>query len=287
MIYLRHQRDILRNLRFRMRDTGGNRWEDAEIHFAINSGLRKWAGRVLVPFRYDYGDITGYPITLPSYIDPRYIRPYIEDSAYSYLDVSYLADQDTYQPLPGHTVEVDTSGNRIMRLTSLPYTVDLRIFFWLNNGEVPWDNVDLNATIDADDTSLVVDVTGNDMPYIAECGYVYINDEWMQYRGITRGSSQITLTNLVRGFYGTTAAEQAADSIVYWGIAADRADLFDQLYYHARAELHSLFLTDGSETERSQHEFNMRYFQQMADEFWPGYVSGFQPKINIEIPETL
>ena len=89
----------------------------------------------------------------------------------------------------------------------------------------------------------------------------------MAYGGYSVGATTTTLTNLVRGINETVAASHTSTTNIYFGIAAHRQDLYDQLINQVTAKLHALFLTNASPQETEHHVFQVRYYQQLADEF--------------------
>jgi hypothetical protein len=103
----------------------------------------------------------------------------------------------------------------------------------------------------------------------------------MQYAGVTEGASTLTLTNLVRGVNGTTAASHTAPATVYWGIAMDDNGLWRQLLDQARAHLMEYWLSNPSSREVGHYEKQMVFFQQRADAFWRRYTSGRQTKFRL------
>jgi hypothetical protein len=107
---------------------------------------------------------------------------------------------------------------------------------------------------------------------------VKIEQEWLQYAGVTLGASTTTLNNLVRGCFDTTAAAHNTTTAVNFGVAVHRMDLYQQLYAHATAFLHGLYLTDAGVTEKEVHQWGIRYWQQMADDYWKTYTPARSPQ---------
>lgn len=270
--FLETQVDVLTQVRQRIRDTANRRWTQTEVYNAINDGLRKWQTRVLIPFVYtltDGLDFATYTYALPWYVVPplnvefrRLI--YLDGLQVQFSDVEY-----TYQEVPAWRLEPDGSGGQVLRLEISPFDADARVIWWAVNGPVPLTVPTLSANIT---TTTATTCTIAATPIIGNAGYVKIDSEWMQYSGYTQTSSTTTLQNLVRGVNGTTAATHTSATSVYWGIAAHRLDLFTQLYEEVLAGLHNLFLQDASPKETEHHTFQVRYHQQIADEYWKMYV---------------
>lgn len=266
--YLRSQDDLLADLRALMRDPAGQRWSDEEIYRAINRALLSWHGRVAVNHYYTLPG--GYSSATYAYSLPGYIRPPVVAEVKRWIPYTeYTLDVQTtftWQELPSFT-EPDGAGGLILRLVQPPRNLDGRVRWRLPNGPVPLALAELgeSCALTADSLTLTGDVD------IADAGYVKCENEWMAYAGVTRGSATV-LQNLLRGLYGTTAAAHNDGEKVAWGVAVDSLGLFQQLYDQTAAHLHELYLTDGNEKERMNHEKMMGFHQQRADEFWRRYL---------------
>lgn len=274
--FLRTQSDLLEELEIRMRSTDNDRWSTAEMYVAINATIRRWAQRVRVPFLYTISggwSGTSFTLSLPDYIDPRFIRPQISTEAND-ANVEIDSDYETYVDIPGYWVEPSTSGN-VLRLNTIPYTADGRILFWAAPGHIPSSP----GTVAADSTtSMTVTLTDMRLPL---CGYIKVNSEWIQYAGMTTSGTVATLSNLIRGVNGTTTATQSNGDNVDWGVPVDRLDLYEQMMAQSSAVLYQMFLTDAAPAERDKFQWNMRYAQQQADEYWASYSSGYEPQLRI------
>ncbi|MBK8467761.1 MAG: hypothetical protein IPL32_18270 [Chloracidobacterium sp.] len=271
---LQTQAEILARIKAIMRDSSNNRWTNVEIYEALNQSLSKWVGRVSVPSVYTIPD--GWQSNVYAYALPHYIRGHIDvqQKAYTGVQVGDITvDPEngafTWVDVPAWEVEPDGSGGEVLRLGALPYSVDGRVIFWAANGPVPTTVPTTSAAItDVAATSLTL--TG--VPMIGASGFIKIDQEWMSYAGYTQSATITTLQNLVRGLNGTTAATHLITTACYWGVAAFRADLFSQLNDQIRAFLFALFLTDASPLEKEHHTFQMRFWQQSADEYWRRFV---------------
>lgn len=279
--FLETQADVLTQVRQRVRDTANRRWSQTEVYNAVNDSLRKWSTKVFTPFIYTLPD--GFDIATYTYALPWYITPPIdvETRRLIYLDglqIQFADTEYTYQDVPAYRIESDGSGGQTLRLEIQPYDADARVIWWGTNGPVPLTVPTLNANIT---TTTATTCTIGATPIIGPSGYIKIDDEWMQYSGYTQASSTTTLQNLIRGVNGTTAATHTSGTSVYWGIAAHRVDLFTQLYEDTLAAMHNLFLQDASPKEIEHHTFQVRYHQQVADEFWRKYTPNRPPKMRL------
>lgn len=279
---LRTQLELYTNIRQRMRDTANRRWTQQEAYNAINDGLAQWHNRVFVPFLYSLTD--GFATGDYEYALPWYITEPIDVEAYRTIFLNGLpvelaaGTQSTWQNVPAYRLEPDGAGGQLLRLEIAPYDTDARVIWWSNNGPVPATIATLNANIT---TTTATTCTIASAPVIGNAGYIRIDDEWIAYSGYTQASSVTTLQNLLRGVNGTAAATHTSSTSVYWGIAAHRQDLFNQLYESAMAAMHNLFLQDAAPKEIEHHTFQVRYHQQVADEYWRRYIPNRPAKMRL------
>jgi len=270
--YLRSQTALLADIEARVRDTANSRWSEVEIYNAINDALQTWQQRVRVPHLYTLSNglsATDYEYALPAYIHPPIVVQ-VQRTHPTTIAID-LSDTTTYtwQDLPGWEYEPDGSGGMKLRLTYPPYDLDARVIWYAPNSRIP-------TTIPSTSGSTAADATALTLSSAVDCdetGYVFVGAEWMFYAGVTRAAGTITLNNLVRGLYGTTAALHNTSSACAWGVAAPTTALFAQLIDQAMANLHALFLVDGASKERGRHSENMMYYQQRADAYWARHIS--------------
>ncbi len=279
--YLKTQLELLADVRRRMRDPEGNRWTDEEVYVAINDCLLTWNKRVTIPHLYTLSD--GWVAGTSDYALPSYIRGAIDPQQKRYSsrwpNVSGIGlEAETWVDMPSFSLEPDGTGGQVLRLDFSPATDDARLIWWSHNGPVPLSAPALNATIDSDDTSLVLSTAVSD---IDPAGYIKIDSEWLHYAGVAVGTSTTTLSNLLRACNGTTAASHTSTTSVYWGVGCHRSDLYGQLYNHCRGFLHGLFLTDGAESEKTHHERQAMYYSDMANRFWRGYTPNRKTKLRL------
>lgn len=272
---LRSQADLLVAIKQRDRDTSSARWTATESYNAINDAVQRWGQRVTIPLLYSLPN--GYTAGTFAYSLPWYIRPpfmvqqrRVMGAAYSGTPI--IVDDitvTTWVDIPAWTLEPDGLGGQSIRIDINPLSLDGRIMWYGQNGLVPTTLPVLSAPIGAADTSLTVAA----IPQIGPAGYVKIDAEWMAYSGTTVTATTTTLLNLIRGLNGTTATIHIIASPVAWGIAVLRDELYQQLFNQVYANLHNLYLTNAAPAETQNHIFQVRWYQQLADEFWKSYVS--------------
>lgn len=279
--FLKTQTELLQDMRRRMRDPDGARWPDYEVYTGINDCLLTWHNRVTIPHLYTVPG--GWVAGQSDYTLPAYIRGHLDPQQRRYSsNLPYIlgvsSDADTWVDVQAFTVEPDGSGGQVLRFDFSPGSDDGRVIWWSHNGPVPLSAPTLSATIDSDDTSLVLASAVSD---IDQAGYIKIDSEWLHYSGVSYGASTTTLSNLLRGVNSTTAATHTSSTSVSWGVGCHRADLFGQLYNATRSFLHALFLTDAADSERTHHERQAMYYADMARGFWRSYVPNRKPKMRL------
>ncbi len=281
--HLRPQNTIQSELEARLRDTSNARWTDAELYRSINDAILRWSGRVSLPFVYTItgGGVNGtVEYSLPDYMGKR-IQPQRRVYA-SYVN----EDDETYEfvwaDVQGYSVEPDGAGGQKLRLQwdegALGTTSDARILWWGEQGTIPVTIPTVQTTINSTATSLILSAIVD----IGQSGYVYVDKEWIEYSGFSDNGTYTTLTNLVRGINNTTAASHTQSSAsVYFGIAMPELRLLENLYFQSMANAYAYGLTDSNETERTRYEWNMRYYQQLADEFWMRWMPTVSPQMRL------
>lgn len=282
-IILRTQTEVLDDIKNRVRDTNNDRWTSLEKSIALNDALLTWHGRVSIPHIYTIsgGWVAGtYEYDLPDYIDANAMQPQMKNLVpWGYYGIRVdVEESETWIDITGWTVEPTATNTRKLRFDISPYSVDARIIWWGRQGPLPSTIPTLSSDMTASDTTLTIGST----PTIHDYGWVKIDSEWIQYAGVTRGTSTTTLNNLVRAQNNTTAATHSNGANVTWGVAAHRQDLLQQLYDQARAYLHEMYLATAGEQERDLHERMVSYYQQKSDLYWRRYVPVKMPRIVID-----
>lgn len=269
---------MIADLSQRMRDPLFARWNEAEVRNAINDSLRTWNGRVRLPMVYTLTDgwSTGsYSVTLPDYVSepltPQFQAPAIYGLA---ANNDSVADSDrVWSDMPAFAVDPDGAGGRTLRVDRL---VDApgRVLYWVEQGDLPTGDGAISGSHTATVTTLTLASLESTTP---THGAVLLNgSEWAFYAGVDWDNNQ--LLNVQRGVSGG-ASSLSNGATVQWGIAAPEMRLFNQLYDQAISYLHSLFLTDASNQERSQHERLIMFHQQRADMFWRTWTPKRNPRL--------
>lgn len=285
-LFLKTGAELLALFEARVKDTGNAIATEAQITAGLSEGVQMWANRVLTPRFYALtGGFTHavYEYTLPNYVRPPFLVQ-IRSSTYGLIDGVRVEAEDSYtwRTIGGYSVEPTATGGWQIRLPVSPRTDDARILWWAENGPLPATNPTLTASIDADDTSIALTVSGS--PDLPQSGYFKVDSEWIGYGGLTRTSAtSYTATNCVRGLYETTAASHNISTAVNWGVAADDQRLWVQLMDYVTAYVHAMQLHKSTTEDMSRHEKLMSYYQAKADNFWrkEGYVSQRRPKLNL------
>jgi hypothetical protein len=278
--FLIDQSELLTLTKNMMRDADSERWTSTEIISAINLGIQSWGRKVIIPHLYTIsgGFLTNtFEYVLPSYIrEPFDVQVKISvDQFYNGLPIVTNTGLSTWVDMVGWDTEPNSSGTTTLRVAFPPGALDGRIIWWGQNGRLPVTAPLLDVSITSSSTSLTL--TTN--PSIDNAGYIKIDQEWIGYAGKTVAATKTTLLNLTRGLNDTTPASHTNGVSIYFGIAVLRQDLFDQLSNQTIYRLHALFLTNASPQETEQHVFQARFYKQLADEFWHGYVTGHSPKM--------
>lgn len=247
------------------RDPDNNRWTSSEIYSLLNAGVEHWSNRVMVPYVYEFS----YAANTREYTMPTYVTLPI--------DIQFQDPRDEWQDIIVYDLIKTGGGTVTFKLLASRRPDAGRVIWWGKNSIAPLSTPTLQANIDADDTSLIID----DTVIVNDVGTVKIDQEYIQYAGVTLGASSTTLNNLVRGALGTTADSHSLGANVYWSVVVHRADLFQELEYFALMRMHELFLTDGSAHEMETHERMMNWFRGMVEDFWKKYTPARSPKWHI------
>jgi hypothetical protein len=273
--YLYTQSELLANIRTLLMESTADRWTDSNIYAAMSMALQSWHGRVRTPYTYTVpgGWVAGtYDYTLPTYIEAKTIQPQAKRLLYDYLESG--EGDETWFDITAYDIEPSDSGAMVLRLHYGQSRYDVvgastegRIIHWAAPGPVPTTPPTLSAGIDADDTSLTI----ASKPSIGRVGYTKIGDEWLQYSGYTEGDTTLTLTNLVRGLNGTTAASHSTSDGVLWGISVETMALLNLLYDCTRMYLMQMYLSNPSSRETGQYEKQLVLFQNNVKDFWRGW----------------
>lgn len=275
-------------------DTAGTsnaRWSVSQHYHALNYAIRQMAGKVSIPHLYTVsgGWVRGtYEYTLPDYMDesiePQFKVPGLPSDI---ILPSGLSDE-RWEVFARWTIEPNANGGYTLRLPVNPRTADGRILWFASNGPVPTGSTlpTLNADMTASGTSFSI----GSKPNTGKSGYVKIDSEWMFYAGVTEGTNSLTFNNLVRGLNGTTAATHDGSSnpaTVTWGIAVTDPRQWDWLFFLCAAFLHLLPLNLAADVQRDYHEFQLRYFQKMANDYEAKMISKRSGRIRLHSSKVM
>lgn len=251
----------------RLRDPTNVRWTAVEKYNAINHAVQMWGNRVLIPFIYTPSDwvYNTRQYTLPSYVHEP-IQVFWKSNATSPIWKEFVA----------FDVGVEAGAGTNLTFEFYPYPSQARVVWWGRNSQVPTTVPTISGSSITDTSTSVTVGAAVDC---SDSGFVKIEAEWIQYAGVTRAAATTTLTNLIRGCFGTTAASHNTAVSVYWGVAVHMQSLFEQLMAEAMAYLHQLYLNLAAVTEKETYQWNMRYWKQQADDFWMTYVPAYSPKM--------
>lgn len=265
-MYLRTYAELVTDLQAMARDTTPARWTAAETRRCLSRAVENWADRVATPAVYTIsgGLVAGvYDYTLPNYVQGAIQVQVQYSTVYDPPDsVTEWVDVRRFNVLP------NTSGGRTLHildaLDDIAATSNARILYRARNSPAPTADPTLSGTCAAGATTAAL----GSAVLVADTGWVKMEGEWIQYAGATRAASATTLTNLVRGQWGTTAASHNAAVTVYWGICVPNPHVLTQLYDQAFAYLHELYLTNASPKEQETHERMMLYYDNKANAYW-------------------
>lgn len=275
---LRTQSEVLSLVNNLTSNTAHNRWTDVQVYASMNMALTYWRNRVQVPYLYTITD--GFTDTTQEYALPDYIEGSMDVQALNYQNYPYLyplIDSTNWYDIQAYRVEPNATGGRTLRLADYMYSTGGRIIWYGYNGPVPETIPTLNAGIDADDTTLTLAA----VPTVGRSGYIKIGSEWMQYSGTAEGSSTLTLSNLIRGVNGTTAASHLSAASVSWGIAMDRGDLLNALLDSTRRYMMELKLMEDSTIANDVYKNQLNYYEGRDKLFWRSYAPSRAPKFRL------
>lgn len=277
--YLYTQSEVLAILRTLLMEPTAERWTDAQIYSCMSIALQGWQGRVRVPYIYNItgGWVSGtYDYTLPDYVDKRTVQPQAKVSGWDSIEGIITSGSETWADIQAFTVEPNETGGFVLRLSYsnprsslIGASSEGRAIWWGQQLQVPAVATlpILSAGISSTDTSLTLTT----QPVIGRVGYVKINSEWVGYSGYTESGATLTLTNLVRGLNGTTAATHSTSDTVTWGVGMDTPALLNALYDGTRVYLMQMWLSNPSSRETASYEKQLVLYQTNLDRFWKGY----------------
>ena len=283
-VYLKAQNQILADLRARVRDNNSERWTDAEMYGAINDALLSWQDRVRIPHIYTIsgGWVSGtLEYTLPDWIRSNAIQPQMKSpTQFDSLSSAYRLSTNTWQDIPGWRIEPNATNGRVLKFNVSPYSTEGRIIWWGSSMPLPTSTLTISDNL--------LDTTGEiEIVSIGECpeyGWVKVENEWMQYAGVTRNSSSGTLDNVVRGLsQGAVAYAHNIDTPIYFGVAMPKNELYRVLIDQSIVHLNELFLGNASSKEKQTHQELIGFYEGRVKEFWRNWSDTKVVKTQVDI----
>ena len=253
-------------------EAASTNWTPQRFRRAINRAIREISNKVLIPTTYNLAtawDADVFAYVLPAWIDTGNIEAEWQNAT----------NPQNWHPLHSYSIERGTDGLNYLRFRSTPFTATARVHYWHSNSVAPITDPILNAQIAADATSLVTKtkVTG-----IEPEGIIRIEDEYIQYAGITQGASTTTLSGLIRGVAATAAAIHAADVQINWAIAVDEPIVFTAIEYFAMTALHEMYLNESAARNQRHHQEMIAYYKNAADVIMKQYVPKTSPRFTLD-----
>lgn len=252
---LYRQDDVLDLVRARLGDERDERWTKRAKYRALNYALRELPVRYL-PSYYTLSFTTGEAsATLPSYVDGPVEPQYKASTGTTWKEIAHWRVDD------------DLDGARTLVLAFAPTSSeDVRVKFYSQPGVLPEVNdiCTLNADITSSATSLVL----SSSPVVGEVGFVQIGGEWIGYVGGSSDASNLTLSNLDRGLYSTSAAAHSADDYVYFGIPILSTDVLNYIVLAAGVWLHSTFISSPHGHNVDMNGMAVNLLREERDRAW-------------------
>jgi len=251
---LRTRTQLIEDVAVRLRDAAHRRWSIEEIARALNDGLMHWGGRVQVEM------VSALTLAPGQFV---YALP-----AVTPLNVRVMArrnDGDEWWDLLSWEVRPTSSGGVELRLGTDPgTTMEAQVIWWGENGRLPEEEELPTLMEELSPSGLSYFVLDGEYGDLGPVGWAKIDDEWFCYAGVEAGDEETRLTIL----YRSKGVMHAYGAAVDFGVAMPDIRLLTQLYAAALGSLHALQLTEAPGQEAEQHQWQMRWWQQQADEFW-------------------
>lgn len=270
-ILFKGQSELLADIEADLDDTNNFRWSDVNIYRALNRGVESWADKVFVPRVHSLSLVSGQRnYDLPAYISP----PFTVE-----LRGMISGGENVWRQMVTISTEPDAEWDSVLRFPFSAPTGEGRVRWWATNSVMPTSVPTLASALTSSADSLTIDAT----PYISDTGCVRVGRELIFYAGVTEESDNLTLSNLVRGVSGSTAAAHDVGVDVEWVVMADSPKLWEQLRSEAIGQLHAMLLHRGAKEDIGQHEKMMSFYLDRSARFWStsGYVSAKPKRLSI------
>lgn len=256
---------MLASISIQAMDEGDDQWPLRNKKEAVKSALRSWDNKVLIPHVHDLDALSSSNgvMSIPSWVDTRY------------LDVLFYRNDQWMPSLYWDDVSDDDGPS--IQVHSLPAGTRIRLNYWLPQCVIP---VIKPIVVSDNDSEFTINTQDAIPPY----GYIYCESEWMGYSGIDDVGQEYVLKNVRRGLNSTRKATHLSGTDVQWGIAADRADLYNVLQDESIAWLSKQLLFSHRAVNVEDHRWNMRYNDQAREEFWQKYTPSRAPRVKLSRP---
>jgi hypothetical protein len=258
-------------------------WSSVRYRRAINRAIRDLSTKVLVPGIYTMPsnwDEDDYDYVLPSWIDASTMIP--QQRRLVPVDYGLPVDIDnayTWVDIPGWEVERGTDGLEYLRFQFSPVDEQGRIKFWSPNSPAPLSDPDLGGSMLTADDEVVLTGTVIGME---QTGFVQIENEFIQYAGVTYTGGATQLTNCIRGACGTSASAHNTPLTVYFAFATDETNIFSALQYQALVYLHEMYLNESAARNQRHHQEMIAYYQTQADKLLRYYMPSVSPRFVLD-----
>jgi hypothetical protein len=280
-VYLRDQATILADVRARLRDGNSERWTDAEIYRCVNDALLTWHGRVSVPHVIDVagGWQAGvYEYSLPNYCNAASVQPQMKvNSGYDYLN-TYIGNADTWVDIPGWTIEPTANNGRKLRFDISPYSSEGRILWYGVNGPLPVTVPVVYGSVTTADEIIILNGAIDCFDY----GWVKVNNEWIQYRGMSREGLFTQLTGCVRSQNSGGVGAHGNGNSVYFCVAMPKLDLYRVLLDQTFVYMNEMYLSNAAPKETQHHQEMIGFYEARIKSFWRTWMPVRGPRIIID-----
>jgi hypothetical protein len=249
-LYIRTQSDILSDIEDDVRDDANKRWKKTEIYRALNRSIRRM-GTPYLPVAASVTFSSSNTANLPAGVRGPLTVEYSDNN------------DDLWYPVGMYDIAHDADNNLVLSLPHVPgYSV--RVRWHAEQTPVPAVSTlpGLTSGIGSSNTSLTVSSSVS----VAPVGFVKINDEWIQYTGMSSSGSQTLLTGLDRGVHGTTAASHTASDTIEWGVVAVTQATYEYLRMQTLAYLFGQLIAPVRSAESDNYQWLMQWYQAQADE---------------------
>lgn len=277
-LYLKTATEVRDEVEDYLNDADNTLATAAQYLSIIQRSVSSWGRRVVVPHIYEFDFADGeFEYELPRYIRrPFYLQ--IRQGSYPIAESDTL-DAFHWDDFPAYDVRPSTTGQGFtLHLQAYPESESGRITWFAENGGFPATPT-VTTTVNSSVTTIAVSSTA--YATVSDSGFYKVENEWCAYAGLdTRSATGFSTSNVVRGFYDTTAASHVSTTAISWGIGVDDQRLWQQLYDRAAGFVHLLNMNKSTGEDSNRHEKLFVAYRDMADSFWrrEGYTTQASPR---------